>query len=269
MWNFNPQTVPSTVLVAFGGQDPSGFTWSTQIQIPLVGGPEQFTTISNDGLVNAASGYPSFAPGMIMSVFGADLTDGSTASAQTLPLPLSLATSSAKINGVAAPYYYASDGFANIQIPYETAPGNALLIITGVFGQTFNYSFSVGSPWLRGFFVDPNNGMAVPSETGSPGQEIFLYVTGDGRVSPPLATGASPAPGTPTSSLPRPQLPVVVYVAGNPAQTPFIGIIPGVVGATQINYIIPVGTPLGLQQVVVTVGGVASPPALINITATP
>jgi uncharacterized protein (TIGR03437 family) len=269
VWNFNPQSVPSTIPVTFGGQDASGFAWNIQIQVPLVGGPEQFVAISNGGLVNAASSIASFAPGMIMSVFGADLTNpgGSTGQAQTLPLPLTLSGSSATINGVSAPYYYVSPGFANIQIPYETALGNATLIVTGLFGQTFNYVFKV-QPAAPGIFLDPKTGAPVPYESASPGQEVALYITGEGRVTPALATGASPAPGTPASNLPQPALPVTVTVGGKPAQVVFLGIVPGLVGATQINYVIPADAPSGSQAVVVTVGGVASPPANIVVTPT-
>jgi uncharacterized protein (TIGR03437 family) len=267
VWNFNPQSAPSTIVVAFGGQDASGFAWTTQVQVPLVGGPEQFVAISNGGLANAASFNPTFAPGMIMSISGSNLTNpsGATGQAQTLPLPLTLAGSSATINGVPAPYYSASPSFANVQIPYETVPGNAILTITGIFGQTFNYAFKV-QPAAPGIFVDSKNGAPVPFETASPGQEVALYITGDGYLNPPLATGASPAPDTPTASLPQPVLAARVTVGGNPAQIAFIGVVPGLAGATQINYVIPANTPAGPQPVVVTVGGVASPPANIVIT---
>jgi uncharacterized protein (TIGR03437 family) len=35
---------------------------------------------------------------------------------------------------------------------------------------------------------------------------------------------------------------------------------------TQINFVVPSNAPLGPQQVVVTVGGVASPPAMFTVT---
>jgi uncharacterized protein (TIGR03437 family) len=264
--SMNVPSVPVTVPVIFSGQDSGGFQWTTGLQVPLVGGPEQFTRIFNGGLANAASFASTFAPGMIMSVFGGNLNNPpqATAQAQSVPLPLTLAGSSATINGVPAPYYYASDGQVNIQIPYETAPGDAVLTITGFIGQTFNYAFRV-QPSAPGIFFDLRNGAPVPSETGSPGLEVVLYITGDGLLTPALATGASPAPGTPLDQLPKPKLPVTVYVANLPAQIAFIGITPGIVGATQINYIIPSKAPLGVQPVVVTVGGVPSPPVFITL----
>ena len=40
----------------------------------------------------------------------------------------------------------------------------------------------------------------------------------------------------------------------------------GLVGVTQINYTVPGNTPVGVQPVVVTVGGVASRPANLTVT---
>jgi uncharacterized protein (TIGR03437 family) len=265
-WGVNVPSVPVTIPVVFNGKDGDGTAWTTALQVPLTGGPEQFVVISNGGLVNAASFRNTFAPGMILSVFGGSLTNPSPGSgqAQSLPLPLTLAGSSATINGVPAPYYYASYGQVNIQVPYETAPGDAILTITGFAGQTFNYAFKV-QPSAPGIFVDPNNDAPVPSESGSAGQEMVLYITGEGLVTPALATGATPAPGTPLDQLPKPKLPVTVTVGHLPAQIAFIGITPGIAGATQINYFIPPGTPSGFQPVIVSVGGVASPPAFLTV----
>jgi uncharacterized protein (TIGR03437 family) len=260
----NVPSVPTTIPIIVSGHDASGFAWTTGLQVQLVG-PDQLTSIYSGS--NAASFQRTYAPGMIMSVFGFDFLDPYQSSglpAQSLPLPLTLAGSSATINGVPAPYYYASVGQVNLQIPYETAPGDAVLTITGFLGTTSSFAFKV-QPSAPGIFVDANTGAPVPSGSGSPGQEVVLYITGEGLVTPTLATGASPALGTPISQLPKPQLPVTVTVADIPAQIAFIGITPGIAGATQINYVVPPNTPLGVQPVVVSVGGVASPAASITV----
>jgi uncharacterized protein (TIGR03437 family) len=77
-----------------------------------------------------------------------------------------------------------------------------------------------------------------------------------------IAVGA--APGN-DSRIPKPQLPVSVTVGNLPAQIAFIGIVPGIAGVTEINYIIPANVRSGVQPVVVTMGGVPSPPAQITI----
>jgi uncharacterized protein (TIGR03437 family) len=94
-----------------------------------------------------------------------------------------------------------------------------------------------------------------------------LFITGEGEVSPPIPTGASPAPGTPVGSLPKPKLPVSMTIGGVKADIVFIGIPSGLVGTTQINFTVPANAPLGIEPVVVTVGGVPSPPA--NLTVNP
>ena len=260
-------TPPGPVTFAFGGHDASGFRWSTQVSVPIVGAQEQFTYIPEGGLANGASFQPVFAPGMILSVFGTNLVSPATATGEagSLPLPLTLAGSSAKVNGVAAPYYYAASGQLNIQIPYQTAPGLAVLTVTGFFGQTFNYSFNV-LPAAPGIFVGPGN-TAVPFSSGSRGGTYTLFITGEGQVTPALATGATPDPSTPYTNLPHPVLPVSMTIGAENVQIAFIGIPSGLAGVTQINFTVPTDAPLGVQPVVVKVGSASSPP--VNFTVTP
>ena len=109
---------------------------------------------------------------------------------------------------------------------------------------------------------NPNLGYAVGSATYE-GQAVAVR-----RQAELIAHGLSLihiSPGTPLADLPKPKLPVTVTVANIEAQIAFIGIVPGIVGATQINYIIPANAPTGVQPVVVFVGGVPSPPAMITV----
>ena len=251
-----------TRILSFTGQDASGYQWTQQLPVQL-GGPQQIPQITAGGLANAASNQRTFAPGMLLSVYGSSLAQ-STGQARSLPLPLTLGGASAAINGVAAPFYYASPAQLNIQIPYETRPGIAILAVNGGF-QTFTYSFNVQST-APGIFVGPGNAL-TPFPNGSRGQIYIMFITGEGAVSPPLATGATPAPDTPFTQLPKPLLLTTMTIGGVPAPILFIGIPSGLAGVTQINFTVPSNAPLGVQPVVVTVGGVASPPA--NFTVMP
>jgi uncharacterized protein (TIGR03437 family) len=216
------------------------------------------------GVSNGASYKEAFAPGMILSAFGSGLAP-STQSASNVPLPLSLAGVSATVNGVAAPLYFVSPGQINLQVPYETGAGTAVLGVNNN-GQVASYSFPVSAA-APGVFVDWNNSEAlVPFSTGKPGDTLLAFITGEGMVAPALATGASPFLYTPLSLLPQPLLPVAVTVGGMPAQIEFAGIPPALAGVTQINFVIPDNAPLGVQPVVVTVGGVASPAASVTVT---
>jgi len=220
------------------------------------------TTIG--GVSHGASFQQAFAPGMILSVFGTQLAP-STQSAASLPLPLSLAGVTASVNGVPAPLYFVSPGQINVQVPYETGAGAAVLGVNNN-GQVASFIFPVSAA-APGIFTDPNHaGALVPNSTGKRGDTLLAFITGEGLVSPMLATGASPFIDTPLALLPQPLLAVGVTVGGLPAPIAFAGIPPGLAGVTQINFVVPGSAPLGVQPVVVTVGGVASPPASLTIT---
>jgi uncharacterized protein (TIGR03437 family) len=220
------------------------------------------STTSIGGVANGASFQTSFAPGMILSAFGAELAPG-TQVAASLPLPLSMAGVSATVNGIAAPLYYVSPGQLNIQVPYETGAGAAVLGVNNN-GQIASYTFQV-APSAPGIFTDQNLNL-VPYSSGTQGLELPLFITGEGDVTPALATATTPAASTALANLPKPILPVAVTVGGVPATLQFVGITNGLAGVTQVNFAIPQGVPPGVQPVVVTVGGVPSAAANLNIT---
>jgi uncharacterized protein (TIGR03437 family) len=187
LFGFTPGT---TATFGFAGQDASRFQWTQQASLQL--GPlEQLTAVNQHGLANGASFQEAFAPGMILSVFGRSLAGSAPQEAASLPLPVTLAGSSVKINNVSAPFYYASAGQLNAQIPYETQPGTAILSVTVAFSdgatQTDNYSFTV-SPSAPGIFADRNQN-TVPFASGNRGGTYTFFLTGDGAVSPPAGDG--------------------------------------------------------------------------------
>jgi len=218
------------------------------------------SAISIGGLQNAASFKNVFAPGMAMSVYGINLAP-STQTAYALPLPLTLAGVSATVNGIAAPLYFVSTGQLNIQIPYETATGTALLAVSNN-GQVATYTFPVSAS-APGIYLATPGGPIVPNASGNRGQIYTLFVTGAGEVSPPVSTGAAPT-GT---QVPVPLLSVSMTIGGVavPAQgMMYVGIPSWSVGTLQINFQVPQNAPLGVQPVVVTVGSAAS--AAANFT---
>src|SRR4029077_6594982 len=105
--------VPKTVLFTFTGMDAGGRTWSQDYSIPFQGPQVKQTAV---GAGNAASGKQSYAPGMVLSVYGTNL--GASAQAATaIPLPFILEGFEAFVDGVPAPLYYVAPGQVNIQIP--------------------------------------------------------------------------------------------------------------------------------------------------------
>ncbi len=232
------------------------------IEIPVTLTVSQSGTMSVAGAGNGASFRSVFAPGMLASVFGTTLAPD-TEAALYLPLPLSLAGVSATVNGITAPLYYVSPGQINLQIPYEAGSGPAVLAINNHGSvASLPISIAVAAP---GIFTD-GSGNLVPTASAARGQTIAMYITGDGDVTPTLATGATPSSSTALSKLPKSRLPLSVTVGGATATVLFDGIPSGLTGVTQVNFTIPGDAPLGAQQVVVTVGGVACPAASLNVT---
>lgn len=237
------------------------------ISIPvsfLVGGTSS-TNIR--GVQNAFSFGQGFAPGMAMSVYGSQLARSIlVAPTNQFPLPLVLSGVSAAVNGISAPLYYISPGQINIQVPYETGAGPAVLTVNNN-GQVASFPFSV-VPAAPGLYASAiNNSTGLPVTSAPQGGLLLLFVTGEGDVTPSLATGATPSSSIiDPSKLPHPRMPIEVTIGEVSADVLFAGIPSGVAGLTQIDFTVPAGAPTGPQPVVVTVGGVASPPIILNVT---
>ena len=217
--------------------------------------------IAIDRVTNAAGFQPSFAPGMLVAVFGPGLAPG-TQPATRLPLPLTIQGVSATVNGVTAPLHYISTNQVNLQIPFETGAGPAVLAINnnGEVAATA-LTIDIAAPGLFGIYTP----QGAPADSVARGQVLLAFVSGQGDVNPTLATGAGPAAGTALSRLPQPRLPLTISVGGVQAETQFAGVPTGSAGVVQINFTIPDGTPSGKQPVVVTVGGVPSAPVMVTV----
>ena len=221
----------------------------------------KITSTANAGSYQSAVA----APGMLMTVFGTQLAPASAEESGSI-LPLSLNGVSATVNGITAPIVSIAPTQLTLQVPYETGLGTAVLGVNN-HGQVASFYFPVdlAAPGVVGFALDPVSGAPVVS--AKIGTGLVLEITGDGEVTPFLATGTTPPTGTSTSRLPKPRLPVSVTVGGVAAAISFVGITPGSIGVTELNITIPAKAPTGLQPVVVTVGGVASRP--LNLIVTP
>ncbi len=215
------------------------------------------------GVTNAESFQIAASPGMIMAVFGTGLATAPQ-SVSALPLPLSMSGVAVTINGLPAPLYYISPTQLNVQVPYEAGAGPAVLGVNNL-GQISGIQFQI-SPSAPGIVTD-GSGNVNPTPTAQAGSIGVLYVTGDGVVAPALRDGFSPASGTPLPSLPHSLLPFSVTVGGVEAFLEFVGVTPGVVGLTQVNFTVPGSIAPGVQPVVVTVNGVPSPPVNITVQA--
>ena len=250
----------SGVYTAIVAIQPTGATpQSISVPVTFVVGASGALSVS--GVANAASNSKTYAPGMIMSVYGSGLAPAAQGDS-ALPLLLKMGGVSATVNGVSAPLYYVSPTQLNIQIPYETGLGTAVLGVNNNGNVTsFSLPVTIAAP---GIFAAAD-GSLVPSSTGQQGQVVTAYITGAGTLNPEISTGAAP-PSVPAYSLPQPILPVALTVGGVPAVLTFVGTPSWSVGVTQVNFAIPANAPLGPQPVVVNVGGVPSAPATLSVT---
>ena len=247
----------ATVLIQSTTTQPQFFSVPVSL---MVGGS---LDISIGGVTNAASYQPGFAPGMLMTAFGVNLAPGPQHAA-SVPLPSSMQGITATVNGVSAPLLDVSPGQLSIQIPYETGAGTAFLGVNNN-GKVASFPFQV-APSAPGIFMTLDGAKnLVPSASGTQGQTLTAFITGEGDVAPILMTGFAPTTADMTK-LPAPGLPVTLTVGGIPAVINFIGIPRGLVGVTQVNFTIPPKAPVGPQPLVVTVGDVASPPVTLTIT---
>ncbi len=263
-------------LIANGtGYEPGVYRATISLQSPnaipqVVNVPVIFTYGADSGVkitsvANSFSYTPNGAPGMLLSIFGSGLAGDTPQTATGNPYPYTLGGVSAAVNGIAAPIIYASSTLVNIQIPYEAGSGPAVVGLNNN-GKIAGFQFEMAAA-APGIFVDAKNNV-LPSSIVTQGGYGTVFLTGAGEVTPARLTGRSESLAANPASLPKPVLPVSVTVGGIPAFVQFVGLGPGKIGTTQINFIVPQNVPLGPQQVVVTIGGISSPPATIDVVVT-
>ncbi|MEZ5361783.1 MAG: hypothetical protein R2748_05400 [Bryobacterales bacterium] len=207
-------------------------------------------TINQGGVVEAAQFQPMVAPGSIASLFGQYLAGG-TFQADTIPLPTELGSVQVTVDGVLAPLFYVSNGQINFQIPFETAPGTANVIVNrnGVVGpaepvQVKDYTPAAFRSSGLGIVVDNATGSLI--NAGNPataGQIIRVYMNGFGDLDHPPATGAASASDPLARTIVVPQ----VSLGDQPVTVYYAGMTPGLVGLGQIDMGLPEELPASLR----------------------
>ncbi|HEV3199066.1 MAG TPA: IPT/TIG domain-containing protein [Bryobacteraceae bacterium] len=270
-------SVPASLVAVAGPAavtvtNPSGLasdaaTFFITVAAPIVSQP--LPSISSAGIVNLASLTPSIAPGSLISINGVNLAFGD-ATASSMPLPISLNGTSITINGIAAPLAFASSTQISAQVPFETKVGTATLLIQVGTVPSLPVTFEVTAA-APGVLTTPQSIHAVtqnypdgtlnsPENPARPGQYVAVYLTGQGLVDHPVATGAA----APTSPLSLPLAPVLVQVGGKVADIGFAGLAPGFVGLMQLDIVIP-EVDAGEQPLDVSIGGVAANRTVLSV----
>ncbi len=199
-------------------------------------------TVSAGGLVNAASFSHTVAPGSIASVFGTNYAN-SNIGASVKPLPDTLGNVSITVNNVAAPLIFVGQFQANFQIPFETQPGTATVVVTsnGIASQAATVNVTAEAPGIfvtgtnQAVALNADNTVADSTHPAKVGSVVVMYVTGLGALDHPLQTG-SPASNDPVSNA---TVVPTATLGGVNAVVQFAGMSPGFVGLGQINLMIP------------------------------
>jgi uncharacterized protein (TIGR03437 family) len=231
------------------------------------------------GIVNAASGAATVAPGTFIAIYGADF--GTTTSvASGYQFPALLGGTQVLLGGEALPLYFTSSGQIDAIVPYDIAANSMQQVIVlngaassqpqtvlvgaaqpGVFTQNQSGSGPgaiLGQKPVAGSVAALN----TAANPASVGDYLSIYCTGLGTVTPSIAAGAAAS----YPPLYNADNTVTVTVGGLDAYVAFSGLAPGYVGLYQVNVVVPAGvTPGASVPVVVTAAGASSPPVTVAI----
>ena len=230
-------------------------------------------SVYEDGVVNNAS-YASagVAPGSIVAVFGANLTDSTPCVAPSCyptigpdgSLNKTLSGTQVLINGSPVPLFYTSPGQVGIQLPFDLTGTSATVQVISGNRRSASRTISVAtvSPGIFTWRQDGSGAGAITHADGtavlgsSPAQRgelLILYGTGFGSVTPAVATGTIAAGPAATIS------PLAVLIDGVRVLPDYAGLSGCCVGLNQVNFHLPAGTRSGAEiPIAVEIGGVRS-----------
>ncbi len=239
-------------------------------------------TLNTGGVVDAAAGLTTIAPGSYVSLYGSGFTsNGYTASDTFANLPLQIDTVTVSFdvgNGVTYPGYpgyivYVGPGQVNVFAPWELQGySSAQVKVTGDSGFSSNVvtvNIANSSP----AFFNYNSGTAIATDssynliaTGNPakrGALITLWANGLGPVTNQPYSGV-PAAGPPLLS--QTTTTPTVTIGGQNAAVSFAGLSPGYAGLYQVNVAVPSNASTGSAvPISLSIGGKTTEAATLPV----
>ncbi|MBI2816757.1 MAG: hypothetical protein HYX72_07440 [Acidobacteria bacterium] len=267
-WTPLNQGLPNAIVLGLSQNSTTGllvaathgrgaFALATSLNVPYLG-----------ALVNSASFNPApLSPGMSAVLSGGNLASTIATPATPFPLPVSLTNTTVTVNGAPAPLFSVSPTQVNFLVPYGTSGPLAEVTLANAQGQaTVRLRRSDVSPGIFQTGADGNvfhsgNIRVSDASPGRAGEELVVYASGLGAVTPTVASGYPAASSTlsTTNTLP------VLRVGGVQATVLFSGLAPGMIGVYQVNFVVPSGLN-GRVSVVLEMGGTTSNTTYMNVT---
>jgi len=216
------------------------------------------------------------SPGMLLTIFGANLGSASIARGTITAGRLGVVAGATSVffDGAPVPIIYASAGQLAVLAPYSLRPGSKTSITVEV-DQARSTPVELDVVESRpGLFTADSSGKgqaAILNENGSvnsstnpaaAGSIVVLFGTGEGQTSPAGVDGRI----TTGTALPRPILPVRVTICGEPAEILYAGAAPSSpAGVLQVNARVPTACAAVPNAEVRLVVGNASSPSGVTV----
>ena len=232
-------------------------------------------TFTASAVVNAASNVSGLVPGSAATIYPVGVLDQEvTTSADSIPLPESIAEVRVEVNGRVAPLYavarVGTQEQINFQVPFETPAGEPATVTVfrdSVASPPVAVPVSATQPGIfttdgiRAIVVHADNTLVTAERPLARGETVYFYLTGLGPVSNNPGTGQA----GPRDPLARTLTVPSVMIGGRAAEVLFSGVAPDFVGVYQVNFRAPEDLPPGDHDIVVTANGVASRQATVLV----
>ena len=167
-------------------------------------------------------------------------------------------TSASQISSIVP---YAVDGrpFTDVVVEYNGIQSSVVTMPTATYSPGIFTADKSGIGLGAILNQDYGDNSAIPADKGS---VVQIFATGEGETTPPAVDGKLS-----TEPLPKPKLPVRVFVDGVEAEVQYYGAAPGLVaGVLQVNAKIPLQVRSGKLPLLLRMGDVFSRPGVtVNV----
>jgi uncharacterized protein (TIGR03437 family) len=229
-------------------------------------------SISNNGITGLSGGaaLQLLSPGSYFTIYGTNFEPGSAIIvAAALPLPATIAGITVMVNGAPVPIQAVTPWQINALLPQDARTGLAVLRVRFEDGFTLSATPTVAptAPALITYVFAGttyaavfHGGSATPADPRNPahaGEVMASYGFGLGATDPSV-NGGDAAPASPLArTVAMPQ----VLVDGKPTTVLYTGLVPGLAGLYQINFVVPEGLTSGPHSVAWKTPDVTQSPA--------